>query len=195
MSSLFRCILTTHRQFPQQYAKPWFLSSCYGILLRAKWIDLPGFAVTTLEKNYNHQMKSNAHLIIYGDGGSRGNPGEAAYGFAVFDQDEKLIYAEGKRLGVTTNNVAEYSAVTNAFRWVIANCPDVLTITFRLDSLLIASQMAGKFKVKHPNMRELFISAKRLEGQLSAQIIYTQIPREKNTVADKLVNDALDFKI
>lgn len=140
-------------------------------------------------------MKTSLKLTIYGDGGSRGNPGEAAYGFAVFDDNGILIYSEGKRLGIKTNNVAEYSAVINALKWVIINYPQVSIITFRLDSLLVASQMAGKYKVKHPDMRQLFISAKQLEGQLHAQIIYYQIPRAQNTVADKLVNDALDFKI
>lgn len=140
-------------------------------------------------------MKSHSKLIIYGDGGSRGNPGEAAYGFAVFDEEGNQIYGEGKRLGVNTNNVAEYSAVINAFRWVIEHYPNIEHITFRLDSLLVARQMDGQFKVKHPNMRELFITAKRLETQLSAQIIYSQIPRAQNTVADTLVNEALDYKI
>lgn len=140
-------------------------------------------------------MKTQQELIIYGDGGSRGNPGEAAYGFAIFDTENNAVYSEGKRIGINTNNVAEYSAVVNAYRWVIEHMPNVEKITFRLDSLLVASQMAGKYKVKHPNMKELFITAKRLEGQLSAQIIFTQIPREQNKVADALVNDALDFKI
>lgn len=140
-------------------------------------------------------MKQASKLLIYGDGGSRGNPGDAAYGFAVYDENDALLYSEGKRIGVNTNNVAEYSSVINAFRWAIEHYPNIEFITFRLDSLLVASQMSGKFKVKHPNMRELFITAKRLEGQLQAQIIYTQIPREQNKVADKLVNDALDYKI
>lgn len=140
-------------------------------------------------------MKLPSKIIIYGDGGSRGNPGEAAYGFAVFDENGSQIYGEGKRLGIATNNLAEYSAVIHAFRWVLANNPTVESITFRLDSLLVASQMAGKFKVKHPSMQQLFFTAKALERELSAQIIYTQIPRAQNKVADSLVNAALDYKI
>ncbi len=140
-------------------------------------------------------MKLPSKLVIFGDGGSRGNPGEAAYGFAVFDEEGKNIYGEGKRLGIATNNVAEYSAVINALRWVLENDPSVSLIHFKLDSLLVASQMAGKFKIKHPSMKELFITAKRLEGELSAQIIYSQIPRIQNTAADTLVNKALDYKI
>ncbi len=140
-------------------------------------------------------MKQASKLTIFGDGGSRGNPGQAAYGFAVFDENENPVYSEGKRLGVTTNNVAEYSAVINALRFVIEHYPNVETVHFKLDSLLIASQMSGTYRVKHPDMKELFITAKGLEAQLPAQIIYSQIPRALNKVADKLVNDALDFKI
>lgn len=140
-------------------------------------------------------MKQASKLTIFGDGGSRGNPGQAAYGFAVFDKDNNLLYSEGKRLGVTTNNVAEYSAVINALRYVIEHYPNIELVHFKLDSLLIASQMSGTYRVKHPDMKELFITAKGLEAQLQAQIIYSQIPRDQNKVADKLVNDALDFKI
>lgn len=140
-------------------------------------------------------MKPASKLTIFGDGGSRGNPGQAAYGFAVYDENDNLLYKEGKRLGITTNNVAEYSAVINAFKWVLKNYPQIKNINFKLDSMLVASQMSGKFKVKHPAMKELFITAKGLEGQLQAQIIYTQIPRAQNKTADRLVNDALDSLI
>lgn len=138
---------------------------------------------------------STTKITVYGDGGSRGNPGEAAYGFAVFDEKDKQIYGEGKRLGVATNNFAEYSAVIHALRWVTQNHPDISQVHFKLDSLLIASQMSGKFKVKHPSMKELFLVAKTLEKALSAVIIYSQIPRAQNKVADSLVNAALDYKI
>lgn len=134
-------------------------------------------------------------LTIFGDGGSRGNPGEAAYGFVIYDEKDTIVYKEGKRLGITTNNFAEYSAVINALEWVVKNKPSVSTIHFKLDSLLVASQMAGKFKIKHPSMKELFLRAKGLEGKLFADIIYSQIPRTQNHAADQLVNDALDFKI
>lgn len=140
-------------------------------------------------------MKQILSVTIFGDGGSRGNPGEAAYGFAIFTDSGELLYSEGKRLGITTNNYAEYSAVVNSLRWVLEHYPNIENIHFKLDSLLVASQMAGKFKIKHPSMKALYITAKDLESQLQAQIIYSQIPRELNKVADRLVNDALDFKI
>ncbi len=140
-------------------------------------------------------MKLPSNLIINGDGGSRGNPGEAAYGFAIFDQNGSEIYGEGGKLGITTNNVAEYTAVVKALQFVLTNDPSVESILFRLDSLLVASQMSGKFKIKHPAMRDLFIQAKKLESQLTATVEFTQVPREQNKVADSYVNKALDDKI
>jgi probable phosphoglycerate mutase len=133
-------------------------------------------------------------LIVYGDGGSRGNPGEAAYGFAIFENG-KLLFSEGKRLGITTNNVAEYSSVTNALEWIKNNRPQTTFIEFYLDSLLVASQLSGRYKIKHPSMKELYAKTKTLESKLSAKISYSQVPREQNKIADRLVNDALDFII
>lgn len=153
------------------------------------------FTVLTVEKYYKGNMKQASKFTIYGDGGSRGNPGEAAYGFVIYGEDGDIIYEEGKRLGVTTNNYAEYMAVVNSLRWILEHYPNAERVHYKLDSLLIASQMAGKFKIKHPSMKELYITAKGLEAQLQAQIIYSQIPREQNKKADSLVNAALDFKI
>lgn len=140
-------------------------------------------------------MKQASKLTIFGDGGSRGNPGQSAYGFAVFDENDQLLYSEGGRLGIGTNNYAEYSAVINALKWVLANSKGVSSIHFKLDSLLVASQMSGKYKVKHPEIRKLYITAKSLIDGLQAQIIFSHVPRAENKVADSLVNDALDFKI
>lgn len=131
-------------------------------------------------------------ITIFGDGGSRSNPGQAAYGFAIFDEKGGAIFAEGKRIGIASNNVAEYSSVINAFRWVRKNLSGVEDIKFYLDSLLVASQMSGKFKVKHPDMRRLYSDAKNLERELKATVTYSQVPREENKIADRLVNDALD---
>lgn len=136
-------------------------------------------------------MKKINKLTVFGDGGSRGNPGEAAYGFAIFDSNNKQLFAEGKRLGVASNNVAEYSSVIGAFEWLINNC-EVAEVDFFLDSLLVASQMNSKFRVKHPDMKKLFLQAKELEKKLNAKVTYNQVPRAQNKIADKLVNDALD---
>lgn len=140
-------------------------------------------------------MKRNVTLIIYGDGGSRGNPGEAAYGYVIYDKDKNILHEEGGRLGITTNNVAEYTAVIEALRWVEENMKNrIHELKFYLDSQLVASQMSGIFKVKHPNMRTLFYRAKQIESRLNCKVNYSAIPREENTQADRLVNMALDRK-
>ncbi len=141
-------------------------------------------------------MNTTQKLIIYGDGGSRGNPGEAAYGFVIYDEQKNEIYKQGTRIGINTNNVAEYSAVINALKWILNNNPDsVIGISFFLDSLLVASQLSGKFKVKHPNMIPLFSQVKILESRIGVKITYSQIPRAQNFAADAMVNLALDHKI
>lgn len=140
-----------------------------------------------------HPMKK---LTIFGDGGSRGNPGQAAYGFVIYDDLEKVVYKQGTRIGINTNNVAEYSAVINALDWVEKNCKEeVADIAFFLDSQLVVSQLTGKFRVKHPNMLPLFAKVKQLESRLNAKISYTAIPRAQNSAADEMVNLALDYKI
>lgn len=133
------------------------------------------------------------HLTIYTDGGSRGNPGQAAYGFVIYNESNEKLYEEGQRLGITTNNVAEYMGVIKALEWIEKNTR-VHAIDVYLDSQLVASQLSGIFKVKTEHIRDLFLTVKKLEQKLSAHIVYTAVPREKNTEADRMVNLALDQK-
>lgn len=136
-------------------------------------------------------------LTIYTDGGSRGNPGEAAYGFVVYDKDLKLIFEEGKRLGIQTNNFAEYSAVIAALRWVEENSNSQNQkqgIQFFMDSQLVVMQLNEVWKIKNENIRSLFHTVKNLEDQINAVISYTHVFREKNKEADRMVNIALDAK-
>lgn len=137
-------------------------------------------------------MKTASKLTVFGDGGSRGNPGQAAYGFVILDEKGSVLYQEGKRIGIASNNVAEYSSVINALKYIKAKIDTAEEINFFLDSLLVASQMNGKFKIKHPDMKRLYFEAKELERELNANIFYAQVPRAQNKLADKLVNDALD---
>lgn len=137
-------------------------------------------------------MSNNKNLTIFGDGGSRGNPGEAAYGFVV-SRDGKVIYEEGKRIGVNTNNVAEYSAVIEALRYLDKNKKlEFDSVHFFLDSMLVVHQMNGMWKVKNENLREMIYTAKTLERKLEKKITYKHVPREKNKEADRMVNLALD---
>lgn len=140
-------------------------------------------------------MSNTNKLIIFCDGGSRGNPGEAAYGFVV-SQEGKELYKEGKKIGIDTNNVAEYSAVIAALKFLSSQENlEYNQIDFFLDSMLVVHQMNGLWKIKNENLRGLAFTAKTLERKLEKKITYTAIPREKNKVADMMVNLALDNQI
>ena len=134
-------------------------------------------------------------LIIYTDGASRGNPGPASYGFTISDEKGKHLYEEGHYLGVATNNVAEYTAVLEAFKWIKENLPAGRQVSIELyaDSKLVAEQLSGRYKIKSLNLKPIIEEIKILEIELGG-VIYTHVPREKNTLADKLANLALDSR-
>lgn len=127
------------------------------------------------------------NLEIYCDGGARGNPGPAASAFIVYE-NKKIIHKEGKALGVTTNNVAEYTAVIMALTWL----KEASSVTFFLDSELVVKQLTGLFKIKDEKLKELAINVKELERKFSGEIFYKSVRRESNAVADALVNETLD---
>jgi probable phosphoglycerate mutase len=128
-------------------------------------------------------------VVIEADGGSRGNPGPAAYGAVLKDADTGEVIAEdGSTIGVATNNVAEYSGLIAGLRLVERFARDA-DVEVRMDSKLVVEQMSGRWKVKHPDMRPLAMEAGRLAPSTTT---YTWIPREQNQHADRLVNEALD---
>lgn len=127
-------------------------------------------------------------LIVTADGGSRGNPGQAAYGAVVYEGDKVLAEVSGK-IGVATNNVAEYRGLIaglKAAHEIDANAK----IEVRLDSKLVVEQMSGNWKIRHPEMRQLALEARSIHAH--ELIDYIWIPRESNSHADRLVNEALD---
>lgn len=128
-------------------------------------------------------------LEVFCDGGARGNPGPAAYGFVV-KGDGKIIKEGGGYIGVATNNTAEYTAIVEAIKWLAKNHSGS-NLVFYLDSQLAASQLNGVFKVKNAKIRELIMAVRVLESQFKG-VIYKHIKREQNWQADKLVNEALD---
>ena len=132
-------------------------------------------------------------LIIEADGGSRGNPGPAAYGCLVKDaQTNEVLFKEGKTLGITTNNVAEYSGLVAALiasRDIDPNAQ----IEVRMDSKLVVEQMTGNWKIKHENMKGLVEKARNAFAQ--SQVKYVWVPREDNLAADTLLNIALDAEL
>lgn len=139
-----------------------------------------------------NQLVENV-LNIYCDGGSRGNPGPAASAFIVF-KNNKIIYRNGKFLGRTTNNVAEYMAVIYALSWLIENYNQEVVYKFHLDSELVVNQLNQKFKLKDLKMKKLFYDIKILEKKLDGIVKYLYIKRTQNKLADYLVNSIMDGK-
>jgi len=132
-------------------------------------------------------------LTVFADGGARGNPGPAAIGFVIKDSSDKIIHQQGKYIGETTNNVAEYQAVIETLKWIKSSIQyPVSSIQFFLDSKLIVNQLNGLFKVKEIKMRNLIIKVRQLEREAGGNVSYQLIPREKNSLADSLVNRAID---
>lgn len=131
-------------------------------------------------------------MQIFTDGGSRGNPGPAAYGF-VIKKDGQIIKKGFGTLGTATNNFAEYSAVIEALKFLKENY-DKQDHDFFLDSLLVVSQLNGKYKIKNPDIRSFIVEIRSLESSFK-NVTYSHIPREKNKEADALVNLALDSSL
>ncbi len=133
-------------------------------------------------------------IIIYTDGASRGNPGPASYGFTISDGSGKLLYEEGRYIGTTTNNVAEYTAVSEAFKKVKEMfSAEPVKVALFADSKLVAEQLSGRYKIKSPHLKPIIEEIKILAIELGG-VVYTHVPREKNTAADKLANWALDSR-
>lgn len=141
-------------------------------------------------------MAQKMKLIVYTDGASRGNPGPASYGFTISNKNGKLLHEGGEYIGKTTNNVAEYTAVIEALKLVKEKYTKDLPVEIDLfaDSKLLAEQLSGRYKIKHPNLRSLFDQIKILEMEIG-HISYTHVPRGKNTEADRLANKALDNRL
>ena len=130
-----------------------------------------------------------AELIINCDGGSRGNPGSAAYGVSIQTPDGNEIEGIGETIGVATNNVAEYSAVIAGLRRVAEI--GARAVHVRSDSKLLIEQLSGRYKVKNPGLKELHTEAIELARAFD-RVTYEHVRREQNARADELVNLALD---
>jgi ribonuclease HI len=123
------------------------------------------------------------------DGGARGNPGPAAYGYVLEAEDGTVLDARGEAIGVATNNVAEYRALVEGLRRAVEAGVDELTVVS--DSELIVKQMRGEYRVKNAALRALSVEAAELARQIG-RVTYTAVRREHNELADQLVNEALD---
>ncbi|MDX6513060.1 MAG: ribonuclease / adenosylcobalamin/alpha-ribazole phosphatase [Gaiellaceae bacterium] len=123
------------------------------------------------------------------DGGARGNPGPAAYGYVLEAEDGTVLDARGEAIGVATNNVAEYSALIAGLEKAAELGVDNLEVVS--DSELLVKQMRGEYRVKNETLQDLNLEAERLARRVG-RVRYTAVRREHNQLADKLVNEALD---
>ncbi len=126
---------------------------------------------------------------LFTDGGARGNPGPAAYGFVLETDDGTVLAAEGKAIGVATNNVAEYSALVAGLERAAELGVDDLEVVS--DSELLVKQMTGVYRVKNEALQDLVNDASR-QARRVGRVRYTAVRREHNKLADQLVNEALD---
>jgi ribonuclease HI len=126
---------------------------------------------------------------LFTDGGARGNPGPAAYGFVLESEDGTVLAAEGAAIGTATNNVAEYSGLIAGLQKAVElHVPQVEVVS---DSELMVKQMRGEYRVKNEALRELYDEATALARRVG-KVEYRHVKRAHNELADKLVNDALD---
>jgi ribonuclease HI len=131
-------------------------------------------------------------LAIYTDGGSRGNPGDAAIAVLIYDGKGKLLQSHSEYIGTTTNNVAEYRAVLKALK--LAGRHGSGDVSCTMDSQLVMMQLSGKYKVKKPHLLELHGMVKREEKRFRS-VSYSHVKREDSHVslADSLLNRTLDM--
>lgn len=140
-------------------------------------------------------MSSNNTIYVYTDGGSRGNPGQSAIGVFIVSETGEILGQIGKKIGIATNNVAEYQAIREGFIWLLEHKELLLhtkKIMFKMDSELAFSQLTGLYKIKNAKLRELLFDIRIKEKECGVFVSYQHIPREENKKADALVNKALD---
>jgi ribonuclease HI len=126
---------------------------------------------------------------LFTDGGARGNPGPAAFGYVLEAEDGRVLAAHGEAIGVATNNVAEYRALVAGLTQAAEMGVDEVDVIS--DSELLVKQMRGEYKVKNAALRELWHEAQDLAARLKT-VTFEAVRREHNELADRLVNEALD---
>lgn len=153
--------------------------------------------VTTTEKNVliNNPTGDDAstgdtsHLIIYSDGGSRGNPGPSASGFVIMNKNQDVLHQGGMYLGITTNNQAEYHGVRLGLEKALEM--GARTVDFRIDSLLVVNQLNGIYKIKNRELWPINERIVELAGKFD-KVVFSHVRREFNQLADGMVNKILN---
>lgn len=133
--------------------------------------------------------KTTEKIIAYSDGGSRGNPGPSASGYVLMQESGEVIAEGGEYLGVTTNNVAEYTAVLQGL--LRARELGYEEVDFRMDSQLVANQLNGIYKIKHPDLAVINQKIQQVVGEFN-KVTFSHVRREYNKLADGVVNRILD---
>ena len=140
-------------------------------------------------------MSAKEKIIVYTDGGARGNPGPAAIGVVIQDAAGHTIKSYGKAIGETTNNEAEYQAAVFALQKAKAlfgkKNTKAMQIEVRMDSELVMRQLSGEYKIEEERLFPYFIKIWNLKMDFG-RVSFVHVPREKNRAADRLVNEALD---
>jgi ribonuclease HI len=134
-------------------------------------------------------MDEAFEAVLYADGGSRGNPGPAASAAVLVDRNGTVVRRVGRFLGVTTNNVAEWTALLLGLE--AARERGVRSLAVRMDSELVVKQLEGAYKVRQPHLRPLYERAKSLLRHFD-RVAVAHVPRRENAEADRLVNEILD---
>lgn len=141
-------------------------------------------------------VKKTNKIIIYTDGGSRGNPGPAAIGVVIQDDRGGAIKRYAENIGVRTNNEAEYEAVIFALRKAKQlfgkEKAKEMKIEIRMDSELVVRQLSGMYKIEEEKLFPLFIKVHNLGIDFGNAIAFVHVKRDKNAEADRLLNEALD---
>jgi ribonuclease HI len=135
------------------------------------------------------------HFTIHADGGSRGNPGPAGAGAMIRDARGNSVASVSQFLGERTNNFAEYEAVILAFQTLARQVPAAkrskTEVAVKMDSELVVKQMRGEYKVKSPLLKEQQARLARVAAPF-ASVSFSHVPREQNSDADALANEAMD---
>ena len=160
------------------------------------------FAVTQISKMTGKSMPNTVsqntdelsaaatkEVKLFTDGGSRGNPGPSAIGFAILDMQDQLIEKNSRYLGITTNNQAEYQGLKEG----LEECAklQIRTVHVHMDSLLVVNQLKGIYKVKNRDLWPIYDAIKELLPVFK-EVTFTHVPRELNKLADSMVNECLD---
>ncbi len=154
----------------------------------AKQIDsLLGIGIVAEESKSDHPKLTRAKL--YTDGGSRGNPGPSAGGYVILDMENNVVKSNGKYLGITTNNQAEYHSLKGGIEMAVHL--GIRELDVYMDSLLVINQMKGIFKIKNRDLWPIHDAISKLVPKFR-KVTFTHVPREFNKLADAVVNETLD---